>query len=71
MINQFVVDRVTREYAQLSGRELSDARKIVGSWLLYDWDNQQEHLEWANTAPYKEIAEWVHAGQSQIEEELS
>lgn len=68
MINQLVVDRVAREYAKLSGRKLSDAREIVESWLLYDWDNQQEHLEWANTAPYQEIAKWVHAGQSQIEE---
>ena len=33
--------------------------------IFYDWDNQDEHLEWVAIAPTEEIVDWAETVESQ------
>jgi hypothetical protein len=58
------MNMTTQNYAQLAKTRVindNDLGPESDILLEYDWDNQEEHLEWVATADKAEILSWIMA----------
>ena len=58
---------ITEQLYDLAVQRVENTSELAGhaDFILADWSNWREHLEWVTNAPISDILAWVEAGEDE------